>query len=204
MKAVITGDVIHSRRVETTIWLPQLKEILNHFGKSPGEWELYRGDSFQLIIDPEIALEAAIQIKATMKRIRHLGVRIGIGIGELSYHSERVTESNGSAFVHSGNCFDNLKKQTLAIESPWQDFDKALNIMCALSTYIMDAWSSTIAELILCKLREPLLSQQELARRLNKKSQSTISEGLQRGGYEVIVQMIEYYKERIRNARTIT
>ena len=62
MTAVLTGDIINSRKSKTPDWLSSLKETLNKFGQEPKHWEIYRGDSFQLEIDPAKALDAAIFI----------------------------------------------------------------------------------------------------------------------------------------------
>src|SRR5688572_30345759 len=104
MTGILTGDIIGSRKAVTTEnWIVPLQIILNSFGTSPAQWEIYRGDSFQLEInDPEATLEAAILIKSTVKKIKKMDVRIAIGIGEKTFHSDTITSSNGSAFVRSG------------------------------------------------------------------------------------------------------
>jgi hypothetical protein len=52
MKAVITGDIINSRKSCFGIMDGDLKDILKDYGNEPKDWEIYRGDSFQLIINP--------------------------------------------------------------------------------------------------------------------------------------------------------
>ena len=57
MIAIITGDIVNSRKLTSKIWIDGLKKLLNTFGKNPIEWEIYRGDEFQLEIkNPEEAL----------------------------------------------------------------------------------------------------------------------------------------------------
>ena len=68
MKAVITGDIINSRKVASALWMGDLKDILKDYGNEPKDWEIYRGDSFQLIINPVDALEIALLIKAAIKQ----------------------------------------------------------------------------------------------------------------------------------------
>tara|TARA_B110000305_G_C19373082_1_gene605540 strand:- start:790 stop:930 length:141 start_codon:yes stop_codon:yes gene_type:complete len=46
MIAVITGDIINSRKGEVERWIGPLKETLNRYGVEPKNWEIYRGDSF--------------------------------------------------------------------------------------------------------------------------------------------------------------
>ena len=53
--AIITGDIIDSRKVKPETWLPALKMALSTYGKEPKHWEIYRGDSFQLEIPSEKA-----------------------------------------------------------------------------------------------------------------------------------------------------
>ena len=112
MIAVITGDITDSKKIDPKIWLKPLKKELDNIGSSPKFWEIYRGDSFQLIISkPEDALTTAIKIKATLKAIQDIDARMAIGIGSRTHNAPKVTESNGSAFVHSGEKFEMLKKE---------------------------------------------------------------------------------------------
>lgn len=197
MVAVITGDIIKSRQTEVETWIVALKDILANYGNNPYDWEMYRGDSFQFITTPQQALHLSYIIKAGMKKVKNIDVRIGIGIGEITYRAEKVTESNGPAFVNSGNAFDSLKKQTLAIQTPWNDFDEVMNTMFDLATLTMDRWTEKTSEIMLLKLTDSELNQKEIAMYLNKKGQGNISEALKRGGYEEISQLKEYYQKRI-------
>jgi len=196
MKAVITGDIMNSREAKIAKWLPFLKEILNNYGEEPKDWEIFRGDSFQLLIAPEKALLVAIHIKSVIKQIKELDVRMAIGIGEEKYNSLKITESNGSAFVRSGECFESLKKQTLAIKSNDKSFDTSLNIMIRLALLIANNWSPTVAKVIKTFIENPDNNQKELAKLLGK-SQSNLSETLKRGGVEEIMQMNVFYKLEI-------
>ena len=78
MIAVITGDVINSRKSPSALWQDSLKGVLAEYGMNGPDWELYRGDSFQLKIEVNEALLAAIHIKASVKRHSGLDVRMGI------------------------------------------------------------------------------------------------------------------------------
>lgn len=198
MIAIITGDIINSRKVDAKQWLPALKRVLLQYGKEPSDWQIYRGDSFQLKIKPIDAILAGLLIKSSIKQFNKLDVRIAIGIGEISYEAKKITESNGSAFVHSGECFELLKKQTLGIKSPWKEFDDTMNIMFDLASVTMDNWTNTSSEIIKNALENPEMSQMKLAAKLNKKSQGTISEGLKRGGYDEIKKLITYYQKEMK------
>ncbi len=196
MISIITGDIINSRKVEPQKWLSSLKSELNKHGSQPSEWEIYRGDSFQVEIPIQKALEAAILIKATIKQYKPLDVRMAIGIGTKTYQNQKIKESNGSAFINSGECFEQLKKQTLAIKSPWNDFDIVMNTMIPLANLTMDHWSPEYSKIMKTALEYPDMTQQQLASLLQK-TQSTISAGLKRVGYDEIKEMITYYQNHI-------
>lgn len=196
MIAIITGDIINSRERKVEDWLNSLKEVLNYYGEEPKDWEIFRGDSFQLSVTPEKAVLAAIHIKSVIKQEKLLDVRMAIGIGEEKYNSPKISESNGSAYIRSGECFEALKKQTLAIKSNHKELDQSFNIMLSLSLLISNSWSSTVAKVIKTSVENSEKSQKNLAKILNK-SQSSISEALKRGGFEEIMNMNDYYKSQI-------
>lgn len=196
MIAVLTGDIINSREGETKKWLKNLKEALSRYGKSPQKWQIFRGDSFQLLVDSEEAILAAIYVKAIIKQTDIHDVRLGIGIGEETHHSEKITESNGSAYVYSGECFESLKKQTLAIKSNEHERDQTINLMLSLALLTANNWSSTVAKVIATAIENPAKNQKEIAQMLNK-SQSTVSAALKRGGYDEIMNLNRYYQSEI-------
>jgi hypothetical protein len=195
--AVLTGDVINSRKEKPEVWLSNLKKALNKYGKEPKNWEIYRGDSFQLEVTTVDALEAAIYIKAQMKQKKNIDVRIAIGLGEKDYDAEKLTESNGSAFVHSGECFQNLKKQNLALKSGIATFDKTLNLMLKLATLTMDNWLPATSRVVKTAMDNPNTNQNELASILDK-SQSNISEALIRAGFDEVKKMMQFYRTQLQ------
>lgn len=196
MIAVITGDIINSRKGEVENWINALKDTLNKYGSEPQNWEIYRGDSFQVSLAPEKALLAAIHIKSTIKQTKTYDVRMAIGIGEEKYSSHKITESNGTAYVNSGECFEELKKHSLAIKSGNIKLDESLNIMFKLSLLTTDNWSSVVSKVIKVAIENPEKNQKDLAKLLNR-SQSNISEAFKRGGYEEIVNMNDFYVKNI-------
>jgi hypothetical protein len=196
MKAVLTGDIINSREGAVDDWINKLKETLEYYGSEPKDWEIFRGDSFQLTLTPEKALLAAIHLKAAIKQTKLQDVRIAIGIGEEEYSPSKITESNGSAYIRSGECFEALKKQTLGIKTPDEDLDQELNLMFSLSLLTADHWSSTVAEVIKTTIENPEMNQKAIAQLLDK-SQSNVSEALKRGGFEEIMYLNDFYKTQI-------
>jgi len=198
MKAVITGDIMHSRKLASAVWLADLKAVLNSYGSEPKDWEIYRGDSFQLVVPAEEALEIALLIKATIKQHKVLDVRLAIGVGTVDYNADKVTESNGAAFINSGECFESLKKQTLGVKTPWTEFNSVFEVIMPLVLLVADNWTSTSAEILKKALENPEINQNQLATALNRKSQSSISSSLKRAGYEEIKNTIAFYKQEIK------
>jgi len=198
MTSIITGDIINSRDSAPKQWLSALKTVLNTYGNSPKDWEIYRGDSFQIELKPELALQVAIQLKATLKQFKTTDIRLAIGIGDKSYTSEKITEANGTAFINSGECFEQLKKTTLAIKTPFNTFDTQLNLMLDLALLTMNNWSPVSSLIIKTALEHPQHNQKQLAKLLEK-SQSNISEGLKRGGYDEILKLIQFYNSQIQD-----
>jgi hypothetical protein len=197
--SVITGDIVQSRLTDTALWLPILKKALAREGKSPRTWQVYRGDSFQLEVkDPAMALTAAIRIKATIKTIKDLDVRIAIGIGNKKFASQEIVESDGEAFIYSGETFETLKKskRNLAIKTPWTDFDHDMNVFLKLASIPMDDWTPGSAELILLLIKNPEVTQEELAKKLGL-TQPSVSERQNRSHFDVIMEVDQLYRKKI-------
>jgi hypothetical protein len=199
MISVITGDIINSRKSSPELWLQLLKKELNTFGKSPAYWETYSGDTFQLRVDdPLNALTAAIRLKAVIKLEKLLDVRLAIGIGDITYESNRITECNGPAFIHSGERFKTLKKdkQKLAVKSDWPDFDTTINLFLKLGMIAMDRWSVNSAEMVALALSSPNDQQSELGKILKIK-QNAVSARLARAHFDELMEVNELYKSKL-------
>lgn len=210
MVAIITGDIMASRKLKNQEkWLIPLKNLFNKWGDSPKEWKLDRGDFFQVeVAHPEDALKKAIEIKALIKKVEPLderkkistiNVRMAIGIGEKSYSAENISESNGSAFINSGEKFDLLKKEntTLGIKTPWKDFNEEVNIFLKLVGIFMDRWSVSSAELVDFVLKNPKATQDEIGQKLGIK-QSAVSRRWNRANINEMLEVEELFRKKIK------
>lgn len=199
MISIITGDIINSRKLPSVAWIEGLKQLLNTLGKNPSEWEIYRGDEFQLEVkNPSEALHYAFLIKSYLKSIK-LDARISIGFGEKSYSASKISESNGSAFIRSGELFDTLKKQknNLAINTGNPDFDKEMNLMLRLGLTFMDQWLAQSAEFVLTTLKNPTLSQEEIGLLLNI-NQAAVSRRRTRAKFDLVLELESYFRKKIK------
>jgi hypothetical protein len=200
MISIITGDIIDSRKLTNPeLWMNPLKTLFNGIGKQPSQWDIYRGDSFQIeIADPLQALWVAIKIKALIKSKVDLGARMAIGIGSKDFTSSRITESNGQAFVYSGERYEELKKEkiTLALTTPWDDLNRQLNVGIRLALIAIDSWSRSSAEYVLLRMTAPELTQVQLAEKLGI-NQSSVSARQKRSYYDEISEFEKLYRTMI-------
>lgn len=209
MIAVITGDIIASRKlVDQDKWLSPLKNILSTWGNSPKDWKLERGDFFQIEINNiDEALKKALQIKALIKNVKPIienkkmstiDVRLAIGIGEKNYSGESISESNGSAFINSGEKYDLLKKEnvTLGIKTPWKDFDEEMNLYLKLAGIFMDKWTISSAELMQFILNNPNSTQEDIGKQLNIK-QNSVSDRWNRANANEILEVEKIFRKKI-------
>lgn len=209
MIAVIKGDIIDSRKLSNPEkWMHPLKERLSSWGKTPQQWELVWGDFFQLEIPhPELALHKALSIKALIKKIgatdpkkySPIDVRMSIGIGEKTFSGKRISESQGPAFIHAGEKFDTLKrdKTNLAIQSPWPEFDREINLYLRLAGIVMDNWSVSSAALMEMVLQHPHATQEELGKKLGIK-QNSVSGRRNRAKVDEILEIETVYRTQLK------
>lgn len=199
MISVITGDIVNSRKLSSNVWMDGLKVLLNSFGKSPSDWEIYRGDEFQLEIkSAEEALYTALQIKAYFKTLK-LDARMSIGIGDKTYAAKKISESNGTAFLRSGEVFQTLKKQkvNLAVNTGNTNLDTDLNLKLRLASTFMDSWLPQSAELVQVAMQNPTLSQEGIGQKLGI-NQAAVSRRRKRAQYDLLLETESYFRQKIK------
>lgn len=196
MIAVLTGDIINSREVNAEEWQPKLKAYFDSVTNNDEKWAIYRGDSFQIQVNANEALNIAICIKSLIKTNPKIDVRIAIGIGDISFEEKKITESNGTAFVNSGDAFEMLKNNTLRLKTPYQEFDACFNPIFKLLSFIIDNWKPATSETIFYALTYRGLLQKEIAEKLQK-DRTTVNRALKRGAYEEIVDIIDLFDQKI-------
>ncbi len=199
MICILTGDIKGSRKAKSKNWLAELKELFLQFGKNPADWEIYRGDEFQIEIkDCEEALLIAFQIKAFLRTIS-LDARMSIGIGEKTSKAKRISESNGSAFVYSGEAFDVMKKNkiNLVVQSADNQFNKDMNLLIRLGLSFMDNWLAQQAEYVLLAINNPKLSQEEMGEIL-KINQAAVSKRRKRANFDLMLEINQAYVEKLK------
>lgn len=198
MIAIITGDIINSQKSDTEIWLPKLKELMASWSSTPENWEVYRGDEFQLKCCVDGVFHKALLLKSLIKTFENLDVRLAIGIGNEVFRSEKITESNGSAYVNSGRLLTDIKLngRTLAIQTENEKVNRDLNILFKWASIDFDNWTAATAEIIHQLLRNSELTQEELAKELNI-TQSSVSQRLKRANFDLLQETNQFFKKKI-------
>jgi hypothetical protein len=210
MTAIITADIINSRKlVNQEIWIAPLKKLLKSYGSTPEKWEIFRGDYFQIEIgDAEEALLLALKIKALIKsisvterqkKVSPIDVRMAIGLGTKEYAANRISESNGTAFIHSGEKFEKLKKEktTLAIQSSFPNFDYEMNLYLKLAVIQMDAWTVNSAVLFTTLFEDPEKNQTEIGAILGI-GQNSVSGRFKRAHVDEILELDKMYRHKLK------
>ena len=223
--AIITGDVIHSTRmdIKQRDWLfNQIVGALEQWDKDFGmKSETFRGDSFQCLIKKPIdALKLALLQKTFIRSLDHkdaneingskstrtigllrpwiFDARIAIGIGEVNLLSSRLASSGGEAFQLSGQLLDKMKskKQSLAISTN-DEFNEELETEFVLLDAIISKTTSFQCEVINLKILG--YTEVEIAKRLNI-MQSAVNQRSNSGNWNAIESMIKRF-EKIYNEK---
>ena len=198
--SVITGDIIKSRtQTNQDIWIEALKRVLSNLSTSKKYWTIYRGDSFQIEIkDWFTSFECALYIKSCIKSINGLDVRLAIGIGNKDFEGENVSESNGEAFIFSGETLESLKKEklNLRIKTRNSKLDEELNLYFKLALITMDSWTKNSAEMVKLTLENPNALQSELGKLLGI-NQNAVSNRQKRAQLETLLELDQMYRQKL-------
>jgi len=188
MIAVLTGDIIDSRKEDSSVWMPVLEEALKVYSN---KFDIFRGDSFQAEVPLKDAFYAVFYVKAALMRIK-MDARIGVGIGEKEVDAPHVKHSFGAALLYSGEAFEALGKERLHLRSANSDFDTLCNVMLNLVIELSLRWTPNMAEVVMASLLHPAMNQVEIAKSLNRRYQSQVSVELQKAAYPSVKSALDY------------
>ncbi len=194
MHVIIIGDIVNSRQVDTDRWLRILEEALQRYTKN---FDIFRGDSFQAELPVADCFKFVFYVKARIKSLNYLDVRLGIGIGEIEYSDDSIRKSNGQAFIYAGEAFDALRKDLVLLRSPWPEYDAPVNIMMDLAMELSGKWTVNMAESVAIALENPEASQKELADILKRKYQSQVSTELSKAHFVQLSKVIDYCTQEL-------
>nr|WP_320058618.1 hypothetical protein [uncultured Bacteroides sp.] len=207
LKGIITGDIVHSTKIEIEnrgILLTTLKNIVTEINEniSPIEMEIFRGDSFQIVI-PDVlnALKIALLIRSGLQKntleTMKWDARVSLGIGKVEFEANSIVQSDGEAFHNSGRQFDEMgKAEKMALRTPWEGFNNEFTVSTAFADELISSWSIVQAEAIYYWLLKNV-SQRELAEMLQKSPQ-TINKRLLTANYGLIELYLNRYQQLLK------
>jgi hypothetical protein len=218
IKAVITGDIVHSRRVgDIQLLLAGLKNTIKdieNYLNLEIPFEIYRGDSFQMLIEnAEMAVEIAVLIRSGLRNatpmlgenaknmsIENLwDTRVSIGIGKVEFPAAKIVESSGEAFKLSGMQLDEMKNSSdkIRLISSWDDLNEQFAVLTVLGDSIISRWTFHSSE-----AAYRYLLYKETQKRISEKlgiSQPAVHNRLNISNIDAIERMLAYLKKTIKN-----
>ena len=208
IKAIITGDIVRSELIvmdKRYLLIKALRDIVDELQhKSPMAMEIFRGDSFQIVVEhPEASLEIATMIRAGLKSQSPKDTktvwdaRISIGIGTTEYHGDSIVTSDGEAFKLSGRGLDAMDKNRLAVNTRWHDVDQELDVGLAFIDDLMTGWSVNQAQAIYLSVGKGL-SQANIAN-IIAKSQQNVSKTQTSAKSNLLVRFLNRFETIIIN-----
>ncbi|MCR5180939.1 MAG: hypothetical protein K6C30_06970 [Bacteroidaceae bacterium] len=205
IKGVLTGDLINSTNIAVE-WRQRVVDALNacvtdFLPQSPVKIEMYRGDSFQVVVDnPELSLAVAVALRAKLRASTPAkkdiwDARISVGIGEVSFESDNIVTSDGEAFRLSGRTFDAMGKKKLTITTPWSELNNAMELVTRFADDVVSSWTVKQAIVAYHSLLFPK-TQKEMAADLGLTKQNFNSHWTS-ARIQLILDYIEYNKLQI-------
>lgn len=206
IKGVITGDLVNSTHI-AAVWRQTVTDVLkvcvaDFKPLTDVKLEMYRGDSFQAIVDkPEYTLAVAIALRAklrasTPEESEIWDARLSIGIGEIPFESDNIATCDGEAFRLSGRAFDKIGKRRLCISTPWQDFNNNIDLLTRFADELISSWTVKQAIAVYHSILYPK-KQKDMANDLNMTRQN-FNHLWRSSKCQLILNYIEYYKSQIK------
>jgi len=165
MKAIITADIIKSRRFSgperlevNKLIKSSFRECCNLISEAEADkfsFNIVQGDEFQFLINkPEHAYQFVVFFRLILAQSDlKPSFRAGIGIGEILNFGKKIYEMDGSAFHYSRDALSAFgktdhKERLTILKTGDQDLDDRLNIIALFSDFIESNWSDKQQEAI--------------------------------------------------------
>lgn len=208
--AVLTGDIVRSSRLsgESRASLhgavaETSQEIQGRFGGAvPYEVDMFRGDSWQmLVIPPRLALRIALFFRSFLRsRFENIKVdtRIAIGVGGVDFLPEKgVSTGDGEAFQRSGWAFEDLGRSYRMAFSSDLLHDRCLDVTVRLVDYPASHWTARQAYAVSQSLLDK--TQEEIADAWMDRpvTQQAVAQHLARAGWHAVDTAVTFFEETV-------
>jgi hypothetical protein len=218
-KATLSADIVSSTslNVEQRLLLESnLSELLailqDVFGSKRFFGRLIKGDYIECVIEkPRLALRIALLIKSFVKSLdidendnpkgfkdfKEYGIRIAIGVGELSIWEKEKGIIDGEAIYLSGRAINEMSatKNTLIFRSKNKKWNNAFEPVCSLLDVQFSKMTQLQSQIVYYKLLSK--TEKEITTIL-KKSQPTINNHSKKAGWSAIHSAVEYFEKTIK------
>ena len=191
---IITGDVGASAKMSARD-REQLRAAFDFLaGGSVGDYDYFvRGDGFQLLLTKD-ALRESLRIKSYLYGLLAVRVRISIGIGTISYHGKRVSDSDGEAFWFSGRTLEEMKanREWIKVTTAIENWNNEWLVHAATLDYLEQARTQNQSEALYWQIEGK--TQQEIAGLLGI-SQPSVHSRLKGTGWPLIEKIMNRYEQ---------
>lgn len=166
--AVITGDIVNSSAMssaELDVVFDALARTADEIGRWQGSaapFARYRGDGWQLAMQPKFAFRALIALRAAVRaQGKGFDSRLALGLGEGSLGSSGLADAEGDAFTASGHALDEMRRGKRLSA---QNAGEALRAALPLADEIVGGWTAKQAEIVYALIAPDAPTQADVAR----------------------------------------
>ncbi|GGF55324.1 hypothetical protein [Alteromonas lipolytica] len=205
--AVVTGDLVGSSKLTTADFqqvMSALEKQLKQFSiRYNSAYDIFRGDSFQVQTQPQLAARLATIIDLTLRsHSPSVMVRQCIGIGTGSASEQSVKTATGEAYLLSGHGLDDIKGRGLRIHCANQNFQTQMALLTRFFDSHLERLTSTQSYVVLTYLLAENKSHEHLARVLDKK-RSNVTRILNTSQYHLIADYLDYFALQVKKEFTL-
>lgn len=199
MIAVITGDIVHSRKLSQQ-QLSQLLRALNNeieqFNKRVQlKAEFYRGDSFQIALaEPSSAARLALLLITRLKSLKGRAT-LSLAVAEGNYQSGL----QGEAFELSGLGLDRSSRGEFTFHSSNRALQNTFDLATQFLSYVLLGHTSKQAEVLRLFIDLGFPDHQVIAEKLGTTRQN-VSAHLSRAGAHLVENYIELFEKQLRTS----
>jgi hypothetical protein len=220
-KATISADIVSSTSLDVAQRLrleKDLKRLLNllkqTFGSKVFYGRMIKGDYIECVLEnPKLALRVALLLKSYVKSLdfegikskkfkdfKDYGIRVAVGVGELSIWNKRKGIIDGEAIHLSGRAINEMTtldkqiKKTLVFKSKNEDWNQSFTPIFNLLDASFLKYKKAQSEVVFHKLLN--YSEKEITTILNK-SQSTVNQHSKATGWSAVDSAVAYFEQTI-------
>jgi hypothetical protein len=196
---IITGDIIASSKL-TPVKRKKLQKRITAFikkitaGLPDFKIEQFRGDSLQCLLtkNKSAGLRTALSLYCFLAA-EGFRIRQSVGVGDISFSSNNIVTSDGTAFRLSGENIDELKKRNelISVASADAAFNEEWKVHSTSLNYLLERLSNAQAEAVYLQLQNA--RQEKIAKALHI-SQPSVHQRLQAAGWIVINRMLQRFE----------